>query len=322
MTPLLPLTCHPDAPGAVPLAGAWARFDRVLRLEEGETVAAADLSGEERDALCDPRPALAGLTWEAPRIMGILNATPDSFSDGGRTTGEVVAAGAAMAADILDVGGESTRPGAAEVPAAEEIARVVPVIEGLAGRVVSIDTRKAPVAEAALGAGAGIVNDVSALAFDPDLAGVVARSGAPVVLMHSRGTPETMQGEAEYADVVVEVLRGLADRIAVAEAAGIRRDRIVADPGIGFAKTGAQNVALLRAATAFHSLGVPVLLGASRKRFIGVIGGDPDGAADRRDPGSLAVTLAGLRAGVQIHRVHDVAGTRQALHLWQAVEGI
>nr|WP_238941515.1 dihydropteroate synthase [Jannaschia sp. Os4] len=316
----MPLPCHPDAPGAAPLAGGWVRFDRARRLEDGATVGVGDLSAEERDILCEPRPPVAGLTWDAPRIMGILNATPDSFSDGGRTAAEVAALGAAMEADLLDVGGESTRPGAAEVPVAEEVARVVPVIEALRARAVSIDTRKAAVAEAALAAGAAIVNDVSALAFDPAMAGVVARAGVPVVLMHARGTPETMQAETDYADVVVEVLAALAGRVAAAEAAGIVRDRILVDPGIGFAKTAAQNVALLRALPALHSLGLPVLLGASRKRFIGVIGDDPEGAANRRDPGSLAVTLAGVRAGVQMHRVHDVAGTRRALRLWDAIE--
>ena len=276
------------------------------------------LSEAERHAFCAPRAPVAGLTWDAPRVMGILNATPDSFSDGGRDAAAVIRAGAAMAADILDVGGESTRPGAAEVDADAEIARVVPVIRGLAKRRVSIDTRKAAVAEAALAAGAGIVNDVSALGFDPALAGVVARTGAPVVLMHSRGTPETMGGETGYDDVVVEVIAALEARVAEAVAAGIARERIVVDPGIGFAKTAAQNLALIRALTAFHGLGLPVLLGASRKRFIGAIAGDPEGAADRRDAGSLAVTLAGVAAGVQLHRVHDVAGTVQGLQLWEA----
>jgi dihydropteroate synthase len=258
--------------------------------------------------------------------MGILNVTPDSFSDGGRLpdTRAVVAQARAMAAaGILDIGGESTRPGAAEVPEADEIARVVPAIAAIraAGIAtpISVDTRKAAVAEAALDAGADMVNDVSALGFDPAMAGLVAARKVPVVLMHAQGTPATMQEDPRYADVVAEVAAALAARVAVAEAAGIARDRIVIDPGIGFGKTLAHNVTLLRNLGAFHALGLPVLLGASRKRFIGTLGGEP--VPDRRGPGSIAVALAAAAAGVQVIRVHDVAETAQALAVWAALAG-
>jgi dihydropteroate synthase len=207
------------------------------------------------------------------------------------------------------------------VPAEEEIERVVPVIRELraAGMTtpISVDTRKAAVALAALAAGAGVVNDVSALAHDPGMAGVVARAQAPVVLMHAGGPPETMQDDPRYGDVLLDVFDALAARVVAAEAAGIARERIVIDPGIGFGKTVAHNLMLIRGISLFHGLGLPVMLGASRKRFVGTIGGD----AFERMPGSVAVALAGVAQGVQMLRVHDVAATAQALALWQAVFG-
>jgi dihydropteroate synthase len=263
---------------------------------------------------------------DRPRIMGILNVTPDSFSDGGRFLAPEAAAVQARAmveagAAILDVGGESTRPGAAEVPVAEEIARTEPVIAALAAAgldvPVSIDTRKAAVAQAALAAGARIVNDVAALTHDPALGPVVAQAGVPVLLMHAQGTPATMQDAPQYDNVLLDVYDFLEERVMAAEAAGIRRDRIVVDPGIGFGKTAEHNLALIRGLSLFHALGCPILLGASRKRFIGTIGDEP--VADRRAPGSIAVALAGVAQGVQVLRVHDVKETRQALALWQAV---
>ncbi len=192
---------------------------------------------------------------------------------------------AAEGAAILDIGGESTRPGAAEVAVADEVARTAPVIAALVGLGVplSIDTRKAAVAQAALEAGAGIVNDVAALGFDPAMAALVAQAGVPVVLMHAQGTPATMQDDPVYEDVLLDVYDFLAARIAFAEAAGIARDRIVVDPGIGFGKTVAHNLALLRGLSLFHGLGCPILLGASRKRFIGTVGGEP--VAERRVAG-------------------------------------
>ncbi|PKP84999.1 MAG: dihydropteroate synthase [Alphaproteobacteria bacterium HGW-Alphaproteobacteria-2] len=318
----------PDRPtGALALAGGWAWFDRVEISGDGpERVAAAsDLPLAARARLTAPRASLVGLSLERPRIMGILNVTPDSFSDGGRHAGaEAAAAGAAMVAagaDLLDVGGESTRPGAAEVPPEEEIARVVPVIRALRARgvvaPVSIDTRKAAVAAAALDAGADMVNDVSALGHDPAMAGLVAARGVALCLMHARGTPETMQRDPHYANVLAEVFETLAARIALAEAEGIARARILVDPGIGFGKTAAHNLALLRGLSLFHDLGCALLLGVSRKSFIGTISGEPE--ATRRAPGSIALGLEALRQGAQVLRVHDVAETAQAVALWRAV---
>ena len=206
------------------------------------------------------------------------------------------------------------------MPEAEEIARVVPVIAGLRGlAAISVDTRKAGVARAAIAAGAGLVNDVSGFDFDPGLAQVVAESGLPVCLMHAQGIPETMQDDPSYGDVLLDVYDALAARIARAEAAGIPRARIVIDPGIGFGKTQAHNLAILRRISVYHGLGCAVLLGVSRKGFIGAIGGAAR-AADRA-AGTLAVTLAGVAQGIQIHRVHDAEETRQGLALWRAVTG-
>jgi len=312
---------------ALPLAGGRCWFASVEVLERGRPsmlVPARSLPPEVQDRLSRPRAPLAGLMLDRPRIMGILNITPDSFSDGGLflDPGAAQAQGRRMAAegaDLIDIGGESTRPGAVEVPVAEEQARTAPLIAALRGLgpPLSIDTRKAGVARAALDAGAAIVNDVAALGFDPALAGVVAQAGVPVILMHAQGTPATMQDDPRYDDVLLDVFAFLAARVALAEAAGIPRDRIVVDPGIGFGKTVAHNLTLLRGLSAFHDLGCAVLLGASRKGFIGKVGGAE--RAEGRVPGSLAVALAAVAQGVQILRVHDVGETRQALALWRAV---
>ena len=263
----------------------------------------------------------AGLTLDRPRIMGILNVTPDSFSDGGSfvTVAAAVAAGLSMVADgadIVDVGGESTRPGAPAVSPSAEQARVVPVVRALAERGVrvSVDTRNAATMAAALDAGALIINDISGLTHDPAALALVARRGCPVVLMHMRGTPETMRQQAVYADVAAEVAAELWERVAAAEAAGIRRDAIVLDPGIGFAKDADQSMAVLRALPA---LGFPILIGVSRKSFIGAIAGEAD--PSRRLPGSLAAALFALSRGAAILRVHDVAETVQAVRIWQAL---
>lgn len=316
--------------GALPLAGGtqWFAQVEVLTREGGRIVAASDLPGEVRDRLSEPRGAFGGLDMGRTRLMGILNVTPDSFSDGGlflRPEAAVQQARVmAGAVDILDIGGESTRPGAVEVAVAEEIARTAPVIAALrAGGLeapISIDTRKAAVAEAALAAGASWVNDVTALRFDPAMAAVVAQAGCPVVLMHSLADPQTMQDDPRYDDVLLDVYDALAERVAHAEAAGIARDRIAIDPGIGFGKTLAHNLTLLRGLSVFHDLGLPVLLGASRKRFIGTIGAEADAA--KRMPGSLAVALWGAAQGMQMIRVHDGSETRQALKLWEAVQGV
>ena len=266
----------------------------------------------------------AGFDLARPLVMGILNATPDSFSGIGATQGAatLIEAGLAMraaGAAIIDVGGESTRPGAAVVPADIEIARIVPVISGLAreGAVVSVDTRNAATMRAALDAGARIVNDVSGLRHDPAAVPLVAAAGCPVILMHMRGTSATMSAKAVYDDLVRDVLAELAATRDAALAAGIAAASIALDPGFGFAKRGAQNVALLRALPSFRALGHPVLAGVSRKRFIGELAGEPDPA--RRDPGSIAAALFAAGQGAKILRVHDVPGTVQALRVWRAL---
>lgn len=319
--------------GAFALAGGWCWFDRVEVVERGASrpgpvIPASDVPQDVLHRLSAPRAPLSGLMLDRPRLMGILNVTPDSFSDGGQflapdaavTQGRVMAG---AGAEIIDIGGESTRPGSAEVPVDEEIARTAPVIAALrAGGIttrISIDTRKAAVAQAALDAGSDIVNDVSAFAFDPALPAAVAASGAPVCLMHMIGTPQTMQDDPQYDDVLLDVYDYLADRVAMAEAAGIPRDRIMIDPGIGFGKTLDHNLTLIRGLSLFHGLGCPILLGVSRKKFIGTIGGEAE--AQRRAPGSVAVALAGVAQGAQVLRVHDVWETRQALALWRSVMG-
>ena len=312
---------------ALALAGGWTWFSQVEVLTRGapsRILGVGDLDAETLHRLSAPRADFGGLALDRPRIMGILNVTPDSFSDGGLflkpEAAMMQARVMASAADILDIGGESTRPGAVEVAAEEEAARTAPVIAALrAGGLdlpISIDTRKASVAEAAFAAGATILNDVTALQFDPAMAGVAASSGAPVILMHSIATPATMQADPQYDDVLLDVYDALAARLAQAKAAGIPHERLAVDPGIGFGKTLQHNLTLLSRLSLFHNLGVPVLLGASRKRFIGTIGAEAE--AQKRVPGSLAVALAGVAQGMQMIRVHDVAETRQAISLWQA----
>lgn len=280
-----------------------------------------------RDADLTRAPApLCGLDWTRPRLMGILNVTPDSFSDGGQFEGfdqarHHAAAMIAAGADILDIGGESTRPGAREVPVPDEIARTVPLIRALRAdgitTPISIDTRKARVAAAALDAGADFVNDVSALTWDRDMARVVADAGVPLCLMHAQGTPQSMQVNPQYSDVTFDVYDWLSDAVTRARAAGIERGRLIVDPGIGFGKTLEHNLALLHRLGMLHALGCGILLGASRKRFIGTVSGVDSASA--RVPGSIAVALHGAAQGAQILRVHDVAETRQALALWQTL---
>jgi dihydropteroate synthase len=279
--------------------------------------------GDQIEAITARPLPFAGLVSQRPLVMGILNITPDSFSDGGRHFGAAAAieAGHAMlqaGADILDIGGESTRPGAEPVSPDEEIARVIPVVRELAKAApVSIDTRHAATMQAALEAGAEIINDVTALRHDPSAVDFLARNQAPVVLMHMPGTdPRSMQAQADYADVVLEVARFLRDRVATLEALGIARGRIAIDPGIGFGKTMAHNLALIEALPILAQIGCPIMLGASRKRFIGTLSGVEQ--AEARLAGSLAVALAGAARGAAILRVHDVAETIQALAVWQA----
>jgi dihydropteroate synthase len=266
----------------------------------------------------------AGLSLDRPRVMGIVNVTPDSFSDGGRLIDPRTAIDAGLAmvedgADIIDVGGESTRPGAAAVPQDQEQDRVLPVIQALTrqGIRVSIDTRNASTMRVALAEGAAIVNDVSGLAHDPLAAEVVARHACPVVLMHMRGTPETMHEHAAYHNVVAQVRSELSARVEAALRAGVRSENIVLDPGIGFAKRPEHVPALLRGLPDLADLGFPILVGVSRKGFIGALTNEPQ--ADRRVPGSLAAGLFAVLHGASILRVHDVRETMQALRVWQAL---
>jgi dihydropteroate synthase len=323
------------------LAGGlvWFSAVEIIRVENGKRVEQRLVPVDRIDEALDdqglallaritaPRPPLKlgerVIRFDQPSAMAILNVTPDSFSDGGRHVGDpeaAAAAGVAMAeagAAIIDVGGESTRPGAATVWEGDEIARVAPVIERLAraGVAVSSDTRKAAVMRAAIEAGATMVNDVSALTYDPEALAAVAPAGCPVVLMHHQGTPQDMQQNPHYGDVLIEVYDWLEARIAAAEAAGIARDRILIDPGIGFGKTIAHNLALLNGLALFHGLGCPLVLGASRKRIIGAL--DNEAPAERRLGGSIAIAMKGIEQGVQLLRVHDTQETVQALKVWR-----
>jgi dihydropteroate synthase len=258
------------------------------------------------------------------KVMGIVNVTPDSFSDGGEFFDHERAIEHGLqlvreGADLLDIGGESTRPGAEAVPLEEELRRVIPVIEGLAGAApVSIDTAKAEVARQAIAAGAKMVNDVTALRGDPEMAGVCAEAGVEVVLMHMLGSPRTMQDDPRYNDVVAEVAEFLAVRAGVAEAAGIDRGRLWIDPGIGFGKTVDHNLRLLAATPRFAEMELPVMIGASRKSFIGKIGGDAP--ESRRLGGTIAACLAAMNGGAAMVRVHDVAPVVQALRVATATE--
>ncbi len=265
------------------------------------------------------------LSADRSAIMGIVNITPDSFYDGGRyaDTETAVARGIALAeegASLLDVGGESTRPGSEEVPASEEIRRVVPVIRALNERLdipVSIDTRKADVAAAAVEAGASVINDVSGLTHDPHLAGVAAATGAGLVISHTRGTPKEMQSMADYADVTAEVRDELAGAATRAVAAGVSREKIVLDPGIGFGKTTTHNLRLLGHLFELRSTGFPILLGPSRKSFIGAI---LDLPAEERLEGTIAACVLAVRSGADIFRVNDVRSVLRAVRVAEAIE--
>lgn len=302
---------------------------RTVPIAALDTLLRDDRAARLHAAITAPRAALTlgarTLRFDQPLVAGILNVTPDSFSDGGALHDDPAAAAAAgsdmaaAGAALIDVGGESTRPGAATVWEGDEMARVVPVIERLArsGTLVSVDTRKAAVMEAALAAGAQIVNDVSALLWDDRALELVAKAGCPVVLMHSPDPARETHGGSGYGDVVAEVFDWLEARIAAVSAAGIDRTRILVDPGIGFGKGLADNLALINGLAIFHGLGCPILLGASRKRMIGALSNEaPVGA---RLGGSIALALAGIAAGVQVLRVHDVAETVQAARVWRGL---
>jgi len=326
------------------LAGGWARFDdidlvqrdddgrhSVSRMGVDALLSASDdrnLAADAIDGLTRPRPDFAGLDMASPKIMGILNVTPDSFSDGGRhaAPARAVAAGRAMmeaGADIIDIGGESTRPGAEQVSVNQELARVLPPMAGLmqSQAIISVDTRKAEVMKRATAQGAHIINDVGALRGEGAMEAVAtAQGGTSVILMHMQGEPQTMQDEPDYAFAPVDVFEFLRERIEAAQAAGIPRERIAIDPGYGFGKALEHNLALVEWAAMFHGLGVPVMMGASRKSSIAAMSSG-EGAADRL-AGSLVLATAAIRQGCQLHRVHDVAETRQALAVQMALCGI
>ncbi len=318
---------HARPERALPLAGGWCWFDTVEELRR-------DAPSRLRPASEVPEAALARLTavrspicdiaFDAPALMGILNITPDSFSDGGQHFDPTDALAHALAmeqagARVIDIGGESTRPGAREIAVTEEVARTAPVITALrreGAMPLSIDTRKTAVAQAAQAAGADMVNDVSGFTFDPALAPFCAEKGLPVCVMHAQGTPDVMQVDPRYDHVALDVYDALAERVEALTAAGVARERIIVDPGIGFGKTLEHNLILLRHLSLFHGLGCPILLGASRKRFIGTLSGVE--TAQDRVAGSVAVALAGVAQGVQMLRVHDVAEHAQAIKLWRA----
>jgi len=298
----------------LPVEGIEARFD--------------DNMARQWTALTSPRAPLQlgerTIRLDQPQVMGIINATPDSFSDGGQFADapSAGAAGADMAAEgaaIIDVGGESTRPGAKPVWEGDEIERIAPVIRQLAagGVAVSADTRKAEVITAALEAGARMINDVSALTYDDRSADVIAAAGVPVVLMHHQGAPETMQDDPRYDDVLIEVYLWLEERIRAAENRGIARERILVDPGFGFGKNVAHNLELMNGLALLHSLGLPIVVGASRKRTIGALSGEAP--ADKRLGGSIAFALKAVEQGAQVVRVHDVSETVQALRIWRGL---
>mgnify|MGYP001549229556 FL=1 len=341
LRPLL-ISAGPDAirliaaGDALPLAGgslAFAAAEVIERTPDGsiarrilrvEALPRAGLPAELA-RLTAPRAGLGDLDLASPRLMGILNVTPDSFSDGGRheTVAAAIDHGLALigqGAAIVDIGGESTRPGALPVPADIEEKRVLPVIAGLKGRgaLLSIDSRNAQVMAAAVAAGCGLINDVQALAHDPSSPAVARTSGVPVVLMHALGDPRTMQDDPRYADVLLDVYDALAARIQAAEAAGIARERLLLDPGIGFGKRPEHNLALLAGLGLFHGLGLPIVLGASRKSVIAHAsrGEGPE----NRLGGTIAINLRALAQGVQVLRVHDVAAAAQALALWRALD--
>lgn len=328
---------------AVRLAGvarAFSLADLYLRKADGRVVAIAATPAQLRDwaaaegltekieswlaRLSMPRPDFAGLAMDRPQVMGVVNVTPDSFSDGGdfldsgEATGQARALAGAGAA-ILDIGGESTRPGSLDVPADEELSRVVPVIRALAGLdvAISIDSRRAAVMAAALEAGAAIVNDVTALTGDAGSLALVAGRQAPAILMHMRGTPQTMQHDPDYRFAPLDIYDYLETRVEACLAAGLPLSHIAIDPGIGFGKNVRHNLELLSHLALFHGLGCPILLGVSRKGFIGKLSRGE--APKRRVPGSLAAALEGIRQGVQMIRVHDVDETRQALAVAQGI---
>jgi dihydropteroate synthase len=325
-----------EAGVALPLAGGPLAFAsaEIIEREEGaegrrrpvDLAMARAFASDLVDGLARPRLAWAGFNLQRPLLMGVVNVTPDSFSDGGdfaeaSTAIDHARAMLAAGADIIDVGGESTRPGASPVAPEHEAARVLPVVRALAhaGAMVSIDTRHAAVMDQAVQAGAWIINDVTALTGDPESAGVAAKSGASVVLMHMLGEPQTMQADPRYADVTCDLIDYFTARLARLDELGIDRTRIAIDPGIGFGKKDPHNLRLLDELAVFHAFGCPVLLGASRKSFIGRLARGE--APKQRMAGTLAAHQIGFDRGIQIVRTHDVAEAFQARAIWLAATG-
>lgn len=311
----------------IKIDGHERKSTKLVAVEQVEEQFDEDMASQWK-ALTGPRsPLQLGeriIRLDQPQVMGIINATPDSFSDGGQFESAVQAAeaGAHMSAEgaaIIDVGGESTRPGARSIWEGDEIERIAPVIRQLAsgGSAVSVDTRKADVMRAGIEAGARMINDVSALTYEPRSLEVAASLGVPVVLMHHKGAPEVMQDHPSYDDVLVEVYLWLEDRISAAASAGVARDRILVDPGFGFGKNVSHNLQLMNGLALFHSLGCPLVVGASRKRTIGALSGEA--GVDKRLAGSLAFALKAAEQGAQVVRVHDVFDTVQALRIWRGM---
>ena len=298
---------------------------KLSRNSESEIVLAKKIPNHILDKITKRRPKICRISFDTPTIMGILNVTPDSFSDGGKYSTLNAATEHCMSmvsagADIIDIGGESTRPGAAELDAAQEISRVIPVLDKVAKEIqvpISIDTRKSEVAELAISSGAVIVNDVSGLTFDSKMAEYCINQNLPVCIMHSQGIPETMQNAPRYKNVCLDIYDFLNEQIEKMIDSGMQRSNIIVDPGIGFGKTLKHNFDLLKGISLFHGLGVPILIGVSRKKFIKTVAGLKEN--EDRVPGSIALALFARSQGVQIFRVHDVKETVQAMKLWHSM---
>mgnify|MGYP001421287232 FL=1 len=298
---------------------------KLSRNSESEIVLAKKIPNHILDKITKRRPKICRISFDTPTIMGILNVTPDSFSDGGKYSTLNAATEHCMSmvsagADIIDIGGESTRPGAAELDAAQEISRVIPVLDKVAKEIqvpISIDTRKSEVAELAISSGAVIVNDVSGLTFDSKMAEYCINQNLPVCIMHSQGIPETMQNAPKYKNVCLDIYDFLNEQIEKMIDSGMQRSNIIVDPGIGFGKTLTHNFDLLKGISLFHGLGVPILIGVSRKKFIKTVAGLKEN--EDRVSGSIALALFARSQGVQIFRVHDVKETVQAMKLWHSM---
>ena len=303
----------------------FTHAEKLMRDSEPETVLAKNIPDHILYKITERRPEICSISFDSPTIIGILNVTPDSFSDGGQYSTLKAATEHCMSmvsagADIIDIGGESTRPGAAELDVAQEISRVIPVLDRVAKEIqvpISIDTRKSEVAKLAISSGAVIVNDVSGLTFDSKMAEYCINQNLPVCIMHSQGIPETMQNAPKYQNVCLDIYDFLNEQIEKMVDFGMQRRNIIVDPGIGFGKTLTHNLDLLKRISLFHGLGVPILIGVSRKKFIKTVAGLKEN--EDRMPGSIALALFARSQGVQIFRVHDVKETVQAMKLWHSV---